>query len=187
MPQSNIDNPHQPLNSTMQPDNNSRESSDWMITYGDLMTLLLCLFVMLYAISTLQETRFQSATESLRGAFGLFGGQPLNLGAVPKTSGQRVGGTILFEWGCDELSDTAKQELNEVYRQLLGTANDVQIIGRAGFGEPSAYRRELDLAYSRAVNAWDYLVSLGISRERCQIVQQVGESESPLVEIQSMR
>ena len=172
----------------MEPDKpDTTESSEWLITYGDLMTLLLCLFVMLYALSTLQETRFQSATESLRGAFGIFGGQPLNVGTVPKASGQNIGGTILFDWGCDELSEAAKQELDEVYRQLLGVPGKVQIIGRAELGEPSAYRRELDLAYSRAIAVWDHLVSLGMSRERCQIVQQTGEAEGSFVEIRSVR
>jgi len=171
----------------MQPENTTHESSDWLITYSDLMTLLLCLFVMLFAISTVQPTQFQSATESLRGAFGIFGGQPLNVGAVPKATGQNIGDTILFDWGCDELSEAAKQELNEVYRQLLGVPGEVQIIGRAELGEPSAYRREFDLAYSRAIAVWDHLVSLGMSRERCQIVQQVSETEGPLVEIRSVR
>ena len=172
----------------MQPDKlDTSESSEWLITYGDLMTLLLCLFVMLYAISTVQPTRFQSATESLRGAFGVFGGQPFNVGTVPGASGQNIGGKILFECGCDELSESAKQELNEVYRQLLGVPGEVQIIGRAELGKPSAYRRELDLAYSRAIAVWDYLVSLGMSRERCQIVQQTGETVGSLVEIRSVR
>ena len=176
----------------MQPDKpETAESSEWLITYGDLMTILLCLFVMLYAISMVQPTRFQSATESLRGAFGVFGGQPLNVGTVPRASGQNIGEKILFEWGCDELSDEAKQELNEVYRQLLGVPGEVQIMGWAELGEPSAYRRELDLAYSRAISVWDYLVSLGMSRERCQIVQQIaqqtGEATGSRVEIRSVR
>jgi flagellar motor protein MotB len=170
----------------MQPDTPPNESPEWLITYGDLMTLLLCFFVMLFAISTLQETRFHSATESLRGAFGLFGGQPLNVGTVPKASGQRVGGIILFDWGSDELSDAAKQELNEVYRQLLGVPGDVQIVGQAELGEPSAYRRELDLAYARAIAVWDHLVSLGISRERCQLIQQAGEAQGSLVEVRNV-
>jgi len=172
----------------MQPEEpDTNESPEWLITYGDLMTLLLCLFVMLYALSTLQETRFQSVTESLRGAFGIFGGQPLNVGSVPQVSGQSIGGTILFDWGCDELSEAARQELNTVYLQLLGVPGEIQIIGRAELGEPSAYRREWDLAYSRAIAVWDYLVSLGMSRERCQIVQQVGEAGGSLVEIRTVR
>ena len=172
----------------VEPDNpDTTESSEWLTTYGDLMTLLLCFFVILYALSTLQETRFQSATESLRGAFGVFGGQPLNFGPVPKASEQKIGGTILFDWGCDELSEAAKQDLNDIYRQLLGVPGNVQIIGRAALGEPSAYRRELDLAYSRTIAVWDYLVSLGMSRERCQVVQQVEEAEGSFVEIRSVR
>jgi len=153
------------------------------------MTLLLCLFVMLYAISTLQETQLQSAMESLRGGFGLFGKAPAGhtMGAVTQSTGRKVGRTILFEEGSDDLSESAKQELNEVYRQLLGTPDKIQIIGQAVLGEPSAYRRELDLAYSRAVNVWDHLVSLGISRERCEIIQQTDASAGTLVEIRSAR
>ena len=169
----------------MQDDKNN--SQDWLITYGDLMTLLLCFFVMLYAISTVQETKFFSATESLRGGFGVFSkvnssSQSVSLPTSPKTSD-----TILFDWGSDDLSDLAKQELNEVYRQLLGTSNRIQIVGKAELEEPSAYRRELDLAYSRAINVWDHLVSLGMSRERCEIVQQTGESVGSFVEIRTVR
>ena len=166
---------------------NHPETQEWLITYSDLMSLLLCFFVMLFAISTLRESQFHSATESLRGSFGFFGGQPLTFGSPSKSSGQPVGGKILFGLGSDDLSQEAKQELNEVYRQLLNTSAKVQIVGQAELGEPSAYRREMDLAYSRAVNVWDHLVSLGMDRERCQIVQQVEETSGSLVEIQFVR
>ena len=167
--------------------NDTLDTPDWLITYGDLMTLLLCCFVMLYAFSTVQETRFQSATESLRGGFGFFGSAAPSFKPIARPAGQKVGGTIPFGWGSDDITDLAKRELNEVYRQLLGTLYKVQIVGKAELGEPSAYRRELDLAYSRAVNVWDYLVSLGMSRERCEIVQQIGESEGTLVEIRCIQ
>ena len=168
-------------------DQNTPETQEWLITYSDLMSLLLCFFVMLFAISTLQEPRFQSASESLRGSFGIFTGQPPKLGSVPNSSGQLLGGKILFDWGSDDLTHEAKQELNDVYLQLLNTSYRVQIVGQAVQGEPSAYRRELDLAYSRAVNVWDHLVSLGMDRTRCQIVQQTGETNGSLVEIQYIR
>jgi flagellar motor protein MotB len=174
-------------------DNNNSHSQEWLITYSDLMSLFLCFFIMLYAISTVQETKFQSATESLRGGFGLFGttNSPHhklpNLGSASKASGQKIGGTILFDLGSDDLSEETKQQLNDIYHQLLSTSQNIQIIGQAELGEPSGYRRELDLAYSRAVNVWDHLISLGINRERCQIVQQTGESKGALVEIQYMR
>jgi flagellar motor protein MotB len=163
------------------------ESPEWLVSYSDLMSLLLCFFVMLFALSAVHEANFQSATESLRGGFGFFGiGSPTSK-SVAQPTGQKVGGTILFDWGSDDLADSAKQELNEIYRQLLNTSDKVQIVGKAGLGEPSAYRRELDLAYSRAIGVWDYLVSLGMSRDRCEIVQQTGESEGARVEIKTMR
>lgn len=172
----------------MQPDKNDQlEAPEWQISYSDLMSLLLCLFVMLYAISTVQETKFQSATESLRGGFGFFHNKSQSLTSSTKSISQKVGGTILFDWGSDDLTDSAKQELNEIYRQLLNTTNKIQIVGHAGLGEPSAYRRELDLAYSRAINVWDYLLSLGISREQYEIVQRASESEGALVEIRSVQ
>jgi flagellar motor protein MotB len=165
----------------------STDSPEWMISYSDLMSLLLCFFVMLYAISTVQETKLQSATESLRSGFGLFGNANSAITSGKRAIAQKVGGTILFDRGSDDLADSAKQELDEIYRQLLGTTNKIQIVGQAGFGEPSAYRRELDLAYSRAISVWDYLVSLGISRERCEIVQQANESAAARVEVRSVK
>jgi len=167
--------------------NNKNNTQDWLITYGDLMTLLLCCFVMLYAISTVQETKFFSVTESLRGGFGAFGKTNSSFNSVSQPTGQKAGGSVLFNWGSDDLSDSAKQELNDVYRQLLETSNKIQIVGKAELEEPSAYRRELDLAYARAITVWDHLVSLGISRERCEIVQQTGESVGSLVEIRTIR
>ncbi|MCL2744519.1 MAG: OmpA family protein [Planctomycetaceae bacterium] len=46
---------------------------EWIVTYGDMMALLLCFFIMLYAMSTIQEVKIQAAVESLSEAFG-YGG-----------------------------------------------------------------------------------------------------------------
>jgi chemotaxis protein MotB len=43
----------------------------WLVTYGDLMSLLLTFFVLLLSFSTIQEENFKEALMSLRGAFGL--------------------------------------------------------------------------------------------------------------------
>ena len=44
----------------------------WMVTYGDMMTLLLCFFVMLAALANFDEEKkmFMAAMESIRKAFG---------------------------------------------------------------------------------------------------------------------
>jgi len=46
---------------------------EWILTYGDMMSLLLCFFIMLYAISTLEVVKVQAAVESLREGFGYQG------------------------------------------------------------------------------------------------------------------
>ena len=53
---------------------------DWMVTYGDLMTLLLCFFVLLFSFSSLESKKFESLKESLRGAFGVLSGDSTSLG-----------------------------------------------------------------------------------------------------------
>jgi chemotaxis protein MotB len=47
----------------------------WMVTYGDMMTLLLCFFVMLAALANFDEDAkmFMAALESIRKAFGSAG------------------------------------------------------------------------------------------------------------------
>ncbi|MGL4593412.1 MAG: OmpA/MotB family protein [Thermoguttaceae bacterium] len=46
---------------------------EWILTYGDMMSLLLCFFIMLYAISTVQIVKVEAAIESLQTAFGYQG------------------------------------------------------------------------------------------------------------------
>ncbi|OGR40506.1 MAG: flagellar motor protein [Desulfobacula sp. RIFOXYB2_FULL_45_6] len=43
---------------------------EWMNTYSDMVTLLLCLFVLLFAMSTTQQESYKKLTESLRSALG---------------------------------------------------------------------------------------------------------------------
>ena len=54
---------------------------EWMVTYGDAMTLLLCFFVIIVSMSEVkQDERFQQVMESLRKAFGGYVG---SIGRVP--------------------------------------------------------------------------------------------------------
>ncbi len=53
---------------------------DWMVTYGDMMTLLLCFFVILVSMSEMKkDQRFQEVMDSIRAAFGYDG----SIGVVP--------------------------------------------------------------------------------------------------------
>jgi chemotaxis protein MotB len=59
----------------------------WMVTFGDMMSLLLCFFVMLVAMSEIKaDERFEQVMQSLRDAFGYQGG----LGVVPSEEPPQV-------------------------------------------------------------------------------------------------
>ena len=54
---------------------------EWLVTYGDAMTLLLCFFVIIVSMSEVkQDQRFQAVMESLRRAFGGYVGA---VGSLP--------------------------------------------------------------------------------------------------------
>ncbi len=47
----------------------------WMTTYGDLMTLLLCFFVMLFSLSEIKKEKFVAVASAIRGFFNFSGSQ----------------------------------------------------------------------------------------------------------------
>lgn len=51
----------------------------WVMTYGDMMSLLLVFFILLVSFSTIQESKFSEAAASLRGAFGMTSYPPTSL------------------------------------------------------------------------------------------------------------
>ncbi|MDL2327173.1 OmpA family protein [Ruminococcaceae bacterium OttesenSCG-928-A11] len=51
----------------------------YMDTYGDLVTLLLCFFVLLFAMSTVEESKYNAFVQAMTQQFGQ---QPLNLSSV---------------------------------------------------------------------------------------------------------
>jgi len=55
--------------------------ASWLCTYGDMMSLLLTFFILLFSLSTLSENKFQMARASLAAAFGaVLDGGPVVIG-----------------------------------------------------------------------------------------------------------
>jgi chemotaxis protein MotB len=50
---------------------NKRGAPAWMVTFGDMMTLLLCFFVLLLSFSNLESERFKIVAGYIREAFGV--------------------------------------------------------------------------------------------------------------------
>lgn len=46
-------------------------TSNWMTSYGDMVTLLLCFFILLYAMATIDAAKFERVSESMKKALGI--------------------------------------------------------------------------------------------------------------------
>lgn len=57
---------------------------DWLLTYGDIMSLLLCFFVLICAMSEMKaDKRYSEVVKSIQRAFGLPGGFGLTASSLP--------------------------------------------------------------------------------------------------------
>ncbi len=78
----------------------------WMTTYGDMVTLLLCFFVLLFAFSTIDAKKFQTMIQSFQGAMGV-----LETGETIEIS------EFISEGMAEELTTNQKEELED-FRKL---------------------------------------------------------------------
>lgn len=53
------------------PDEAKAGAPEWMATYGDMVTLLLCFFVLLFAMSTVDSQKYRAVVQSLNGSLGV--------------------------------------------------------------------------------------------------------------------
>lgn len=56
------------------PEECKQKVAEYMLTYGDMMTLLLCFFVLLFSFSSIDAKKFQAIMESFSGALGVLDG-----------------------------------------------------------------------------------------------------------------
>ena len=90
-----------------------KNTTAWMATFSDLMNLLLCFFVLLFAMSSVDEDKFEQLVASLSASFGILDG-----GSTSVIEGS------LISAGVDDLND-----LDDYYQNLGlnedGTDEDV--------------------------------------------------------------
>jgi len=109
-------------------DKKKEESSgapEWMVTYGDLVTLLMCFFVLLFAFSEIDAQKFEAVMQSFQGSAGVLSGgttlsdSPLVFTGMPETntSLETVDSKVL-----DELKEEIESQLDEANIELEITA-----------------------------------------------------------------
>lgn len=93
----------------------------WMATFGDLMNLLLCFFVLLFSMSNTDVEKFQQLSSSLASSFSVF-----------PSGGSSIGDDILVSGGVSQLSELsdyyssmglnsegeANQQVNSAYEEI---------------------------------------------------------------------
>ena len=115
---------------------------DWMVTYGDLMTLLLCFFVIIVSLSEIKEDeKFQEVMDSIRSAFGYDG----SLGSVPITKNTKNAlirqlQQIVIPPHVSHEGDTEEEGIQERNFRVTQVREGVQIVvgGRISFERFSA-------------------------------------------------
>jgi len=103
----------------------SSGAPEWMVTYGDLVTLLMCFFVLLFAFSEIDAQKFEAVMQSFQGSAGVLSGgttlsdSPLVFTGMPETntSLETVDSKVL-----DDLKKEIESQLEEADIQLEITA-----------------------------------------------------------------
>ena len=195
---------------------------EWLVTFGDMMSLLLTFFIMLFSMSEIKkDDKFHAMVESLRKTFGyesslmsslpgqeqnqnsimksianlarakrlnlMQGGNPVKaptgenkLVLSPRDDGDPNNQTIVpFPEGSDQLTDKAKQTLDQMAKLILGIPQMIEVQGHTSkrpLPEGSPFRDHQDLAYKRARDVQAYLESLGINHDRI-IIRVVAGNE----------
>ena len=97
----------------------------WMDTYGDMVTLLLCFFVMLYSISNVDQNKFRALVESLNpDAI-----QQMEEAMTGVGDGESQAGT----------SGTEQSEFDEIYQRLIAMSEELGIQEQADIYQGDGY------------------------------------------------
>lgn len=86
---------------------------EWMVTYGDLVTLLMCFFVLLFAFSEIDAQKFEQVMQSFQGSAGVLeNGKSLSEDALIFDAAPEQ----------DTSPDTTEQQKLDVIEELLAQA-----------------------------------------------------------------
>ncbi|MCL2005838.1 MAG: OmpA family protein [Planctomycetaceae bacterium] len=163
----------------------------WMISFSDLMTLLLTFFIMLFSISTIESQRVSGLMQAIGERYVREGAShtgmrairsdpsfslsrratgeddPLSLEPRPRRA---VTNLAIIPFGLEsaDLDDESERALSRLANELRGLPYSIVIRGHASRNEQSEQSLYTvdGLAYARARNVREYLISLGVESRR---------------------
>jgi len=166
------------------------EESSWLYTYGDIMTLVLSFFVLLFAISSMDKYLYEDILISLKESLGTGKGSPAaderivpditkalelrgvahNVTVETERNEVRVYGadSIFFERGSADIHPTSALFLKEIATVLAQVRHRIRVEGHTD-DEPSEggdAASNWELSTARAVSVVYFLMEQGIDPRR---------------------
>jgi len=164
---------------------------EWLVTFGDMMSLLLTFFIMLVSMSEMKsESRVASAVEAMKKQFGrdkdhqpgasrLRGAKiEAPVGPNPQVKGVRpgkhvmVGGSVLFGEHDVVPTDDERMRLKLIADQFQGKLQRIEIRGhtsRRPLPKDSKFGDHFDLAYARCREVQRLLEEMGLDAKRMRL------------------
>jgi len=102
-------------------DEHDEPDERWAVSYADMVTVLMCLFIVLFAVSNVDKTKFQMLANSLATGFG----QEEKPGGADTTEGMVIPPEVVTDDGVEDLTQRAAaeyeslEELQERMRSAL--------------------------------------------------------------------
>ncbi|MCP4754248.1 MAG: flagellar motor protein MotB [Proteobacteria bacterium] len=170
------------------------ERVEWIYTYGDMVTLLLCFFVLLFAMSKTNEEKFKAIAASFRGGPPaspyMFTGAPSPMEALENTMKKSevsaevsditvddrgiavsFSDTAMFAPGSAEPTQKGKETIEKFARILYAIPNKVIVEGHTDNVpiKSPIYPSNWELSAARASSITRLLEEFGIDSKRMEI------------------
>ena len=165
---------------------------DWIFTYGDLVTLLLCFFILLFSMCRTDVEKSKQISDSLKGmppgSPFIFNGQSSNLDKASKELEQlevpddvtinaskagvevTFSKNVAFEQGSVSISEKAKKTLDKMLPIIGQLQNNIEISGHTDESDSNKkYPSSWELSVARASVIAAFLESKLIPVERIQV------------------
>lgn len=166
----------------------------WFVSYADMVTLLLCFFVILYSMATASRPKFDSVAKSLRDGFlphsmrispSSFsndpqGNQPKRSDIISPIEGKdknmkivdprditAIGGNIFFDKGSAELKVDQYSNLDRIATLMRGTDQIIEIHGYCSpdpEDESIKYNSKWELSFYRATSVISFLTDPNLGK-----------------------
>jgi len=123
----------------------------WVVTFGDLMSLLLCFFVLLLSFSEIDLQKYKQVAGSLKKAFGIQRKErvmeiPKGMKIIAREFDQQIIGTRIKEDLGKEIDDLLSTDLEEYKNQISIDASEnevtISLMGESTFDSGQVIIRE---------------------------------------------